>query len=274
MNDQKRDVDGFGFTTQVLERSASTPVMVDFWAAWCGPCRVLTPLLTRLVGELAGSVVLAKVDVDREPALASRYGIRSLPTVKLFKAGSVVGEFVGALPEGEIRRFLEPHLGPAAPDPLALAETAAAAGDLTAAVNLLRAAHEENPEDYRLLGPLADFEVQAGELEAARRHLDLIPLAHLNERTELAQSRLRLHLEAGAASPPEAPGPAYARALQDYLAGEIEAAMDGLLGVVREHRQWRDGAARRALLDVFVVVGNGDERVKRCRSQLSAILMQ
>lgn len=277
MSDHVRDVDGFAFNAQVIEASRERPVMVDFWAAWCGPCRTLTPILSRLVEDLAGRVLLAKVDVDREPALATRYGIRSLPTVLLFKDGAPVDHFMGALPAGEVRRFLEAHLTPTGPDPLAEADALARDGDLAGAIARLEAALAADPERTALLAPLADYRVQAGDLDTAAELLERVPIADLDARCELARSRLHLHREAAAASTLPAGDPSaerYRRALDAFVAGDVPVCIEGLLSVVSEDRAFRDDAARKALLDVFNVLGADDARVKAARSQLSSILMR
>ena len=275
MSSWVKDVDGFGFNAQVIEQSHKLPVLVDFWAAWCGPCRTLTPLLIRVVNDLAGKVILAKVDVDREPALASRYGIRSLPTVKLFRDGAPAAEFIGALPEGEVKRFLAPYLGALEPDVLVEARALAAAGDLVAAAEALTTALHASPENYRLVGPLADLEVRLGRLDAARARLQALPLAELNESVELAQARLRLHTEvaAGAATDASPAGLAYGVGIQACVAGDVDAGLAALLDSVASDKTWREGAARKALLDVFIVLGADEPRVRQARSRLSSLLM-
>jgi putative thioredoxin len=276
VSENVRDIDGFSFNAQVLDGSRERLVMVDFWAAWCGPCRTLTPILTRVVDELDGQVLLAKIDVDREPALASRYGIRSLPTVMLFRDGAPIDQFMGALPEGEVKRFLAPHVGPRQPDVLAEADALAGSGDLSGAIDRLTQALAADPAQTRLLGPLADYETQAGELASAAARLEQVPIADLDARCELARSRLRLHQEAEAARTLEPTGvaAAYRDALSAFTAGRVEAAIDGLLAVVAEDRTFRDDAARKALLDVFTLLGDSDPRVKASRSRLSSVLMR
>ncbi len=276
MSEHVRDVDGFGFNEQVIEASRERLVLVDFWAAWCGPCRTLTPILSRLVDQLAGQVLLAKVDVDREPALATRYGIRSLPTVLLFRDGAPVDHFMGALPEGEVRRFLAPHLAPARPDPRVEADALLASGDLSGAIALLAAALAADPRQTRLLAPLADCQIRAGNLAAAAALLEQVPLADLDERCEVAQSRLRLHQEAASiidSAADDAAGAHYRRALAAFVAGDSEGCMEALLSQVTEHRAYRDDAARKALLDVFIVLGADDPRVRTARSRLASLLL-
>jgi putative thioredoxin len=277
MSEHVRDVDGFGFNAQVIEASRERPVLVDFWAAWCGPCRTLTPILTRVVDQLAGRVLLAKVDVDREPALATRYGIRSLPTVLLFRDGAPVDHFMGALPEGEVRRFIDRHVQPAGPDVRALADARLATGDLAGATALLETALAADPDHTRLLAPLADCRLLAGDLEAAAALLERVPLADADDRYTAAKSRLALYREQAETAGLPVEGPSamrYRSALAAFAAGDPGACIEGLLALVAADRGFRDDAARRALLDVFNVLGADDPRVRAARARLSSLLMR
>src|SRR5688572_14180537 len=163
------DVTEKDFQKQVLEASRKVPVLVDFWADWCGPCRVLGPVLERLAGEMGGGFELAKVDADANPALAAHFGVRSLPSVLLFKDGAPVDGFVGAQPEGAVREFLKPHVKTAAPSALAEAQRHLAAGNIKAAKRAFEEAlRVEGEKDEAHLG-LARLALAAGDVAEAER---------------------------------------------------------------------------------------------------------
>ncbi len=244
------DVDAGSFQRLVLEASRHTAVLVDFWAAWCGPCKALTPVLEKLARESSGTFVLAKVDTDANRELAMAQGIRSLPTVRLFVDGKPVAEFMGAHPEASVRAFLDQHLPPADGGPVA---------DVAAALD-------------------------AGRVDEAQAALDALPRETRDGVTGRAlAARLAFLREAGSA-----PGEPELRARLDADPGDLEArfalsmrlaamgrygeAMDGLLLVVSHSRAFRDDGARRGILQVFDALGPDDPLVARYRGLLASAL--
>ncbi|HLK12846.1 MAG TPA: tetratricopeptide repeat protein [Candidatus Binatia bacterium] len=276
------DVDERDFEREVLLRSREVPVVVDFWAAWCGPCRVLGPVLERLAAEHAGAFVLAKVDVDRAPALAQAYAVRSIPAVKGFRAGGIVAELTGAQPETVVRRFLAAVL-PTAADRLArAAEALAAGGDVAAAEAQLRAALAEEPRHAPALLGLARLLADRGALAEAQALLERVPPnASVAPEAERLAAELRTRLDgAGDEAALRArvvaePGDLAARlALGRALAAkrQYETALTQLLEVVRRDVGFEDGAARKAMVDVFAVLGSDDPLVDRYRGELAKLL--
>jgi putative thioredoxin len=273
------DVDDADFAREVLERSRSLPVVVDFWAPWCGPCRALGPLLDRLADEHAGAFVLAKLDVDRSPATAQRYGVRSIPLVLAFRDGEVVAEFTGAQPEPVVRQFLE-RLLPSEADGLAKeADELAEGGHTNAAEERYRRALSLDSRHERALLGLARLLGERGERDAALELLargagpELERLgAELRTRGEPAADLDGLR-ERLARDPDElAARLALGRALA--ARGDYEAALAELLAVVERDAAFEDQAARRAMLDVFEVLGRDHPLTEPFRSALARALFK
>jgi putative thioredoxin len=278
------DVGDADFEREVLERSRRVPVVVDFWAPWCGPCRALGPLLERLADEHAGAFVLAKLDVDRAPGVAQRYGVRSIPLVLGFRDGEAVAEFVGAQPEAAVRQFLE-RLLPTEADRLAAeADELAAGGHENAAEERYRAALARAPRHGAALVGLAELLGRRGEVAEALALLErAVPTGALVARAEQLAARLRVRGEGGA---DEAALRARIAANADDLAarlelgralaarGDYEAALAELLRVVERDPQLDDQAARRAMLDVFELLGRDHPLVERYRGELARALFR
>jgi putative thioredoxin len=274
--------DNFG--TAVLEKSRRVPVVVDFWAAWCAPCRVLMPLLHRLAEEHAGRFVLATVDSDAQPELAAQWGVRSLPTVKLFKDGTVVDEFLGAQPEAVIRAFLEPYL-PRPSDSLRdAARTALRTGNPAQAVKLLREAADADPEHLATKLDLAEALLASGELESAETLLKELPFHH-REESAVKALEARLLIARTVADAPAAeelrrrlaadPANLQARhqlAMRAAAAGDYPAAMEQLFEVMKRDRRYGDDAGKRGLIALFEILGGDHPLVHQYRRKMAPLL--
>ena len=244
------DVTEATFATEVLERSRTVPVVVDFWAAWCGPCRTLGPVIEAAVAARGDEVRLVKVDVDANPGLQVRYGIRGIPAVKAFRDGVIVAEFTGAAPRAEVERFLDRLL----PSP---AERLAAAGDEAS----LRAAVAADPDHPGARVGLARLRLERGDDAEAERLL--LPVGHDPAASGLL-ARIALARADGAS--PASP------ALDALAAGDLARALDGLVAVVRSASGPDRDLARRVAVGVFAELGDADPVTAEFRPKLAAAL--
>jgi putative thioredoxin len=268
------------FQQLVIEGSYDRPVLVDFWADWCAPCRMLMPVLASLADAYAGRLLVAKVNTEEEQALAAQFGIRSLPTVQLFKDGRPVDQFMGALPEPQVREFLERHLPRESEQLLARAKSLLGAGNLDGASTVLARAREVEPENPRIAIVQAGIEVAAGNSDKAREILRAIPI-ELADDPEVARLQGRLEfVELQANSPPETTLKArleadssdsearYRLAAHMVLRAEYEGALEQLLELVKRDRVYEDDAGRKGMLKVFAMLGGEGELVTRYRSKM------
>lgn len=261
------------FDTAVLAASHARPVLVDFWAAWCGPCRMLAPIVERVAAAYADRAHVVKVDTDAEPELAGRYGVRSLPTLAVFSAGKLVDALIGAQPEGVIRELLDRHV-PSDGDRARVAAVAAASeGRVDAAIADLTRIVAAEPERPAHLLALLDVLLDAGRLDAARERLAHLPLGRESD-PELGARRARLEILTaaaveGAAGTPERQ---HADAARAFLAGDRETALERWLDLMRTHPRWDGGGAQRALRAAFAVLGEQDELATRYRRRMAALL--
>jgi putative thioredoxin len=285
-----KDVTDRTFLQDVIEASQQVPVLVDFWAPWCGPCKQLGPLLEKVVREARGALRLAKVNVDAERGVAGQLGIQSIPAVFAFKGGQPVDGFVGALPESQLKAFVQRLLGPGA-EPMGYDEAIEAArlalekdGDVEGATEDFLAILAEDPANPAALAGLARCYIAANAPDKAREALDKVPANAKNhpdvEGAEAALALLEQSADAGEvaalrAAVERAPDDLQARydlAVALFGAGDKAGAIDHLLDLVKRDREWDEQAARKQLVKVFEALGPTDPLTVSSRRRLSSLL--
>ncbi len=273
------------FEDEVVRKSLEVPVLVDFWATWCAPCKTLGPLLDKLAAEYHGAFVVAKVDVDKEQELAAAFQIRSVPTMVVFKDGQVLGAIPGALPEGQLREMLaQVGVQPAEPPAEELAPEATAPVDPHAEVLRLRKVIEAEPDKAELRLDLALALLQIGATGEAEQLLDTLP-ANLatDDRSVKARARLGFAallrdappvevLEAAIAADPADLRARHLLGVRQLVSGDAEAGLAQFMEMLRRNRAYEDGLARRSLIDAFRILDD-EELVTRYRRQMSALLL-
>ncbi len=272
------------FETEVLQKSMQTPVLVDFWATWCGPCKTLGPILEKLAGEYNGAFQLAKVDVDKEQEIAAAFQIRSVPTVFLVKGGQIVDGFPGAVPESQIRDFLKQHgVEPAEAANEAAAVEASAPVDPHADVVALRKAIEGEPDKAELKLDLALALLKTGAATEAETLLDALP-ANLSTDDRAVRAHARLGfirllkdappvevLDAAIAANPDDLRARHLLGVQRLMAGQSQAALEQFLEMLRRDRAYQEGLPRKTLIETFRVLEDED-LVGQYRRKMSSLL--
>jgi len=277
------EIDQQTFETDVLQASTETPVLVDFWATWCEPCKSLGPVLEKLAGEFNGAFRLGKVDVDAQQELAAMFGIKSIPTVMLVKDGQVIDGFAGALPEGQVREFLTRHVQPLEGEPAELDGGDTPAETPEAAINRLQQAIATEPARAELKLDLALALMRAGQADAAQAQLDALPA---NLATDARAQRLRSELDLAQAVKQAPPAAALQQRIQadpeDWsardqlgvrllLEGDPEGGLEQFLTILQKARDWNDGQAKKRLLAAFATLDDG-ELVGRYRRRMASML--
>ena len=276
------------FMKDVIEESKQQPVLVDFWAPWCGPCKQLTPILEKAVKAAKGKVKLAKMDIDKHPEIPGQMGIQSIPAVIAFSNGQPVDGFMGALPESQVVAFLERltkgKIGAEEKDHLKAADEALAAGNAAEAANLYGQLLKEDSGNIPALAGLARYYVATGNIEQAKKTLALVPEAKRNDTAvAAAQAALEVAEQAKAVGPlDELQGKVAANPLDHQArfdlaialnaAGKRAEAAKELLAIVKRDRKWNDDGARKQLVQFFEAWGFADPAAVEGRKQLSSIL--
>ena len=276
-----------GFVKDVIEESRKRPVLVDFWAPWCGPCKTLGPTIEKLVRAAKGKVKLVKMNIDEHPTIPGQLGIQSIPAVFAFVNGQPVDGFVGALPEGQVKAFIDRLIGPVGSDTAELikaAEETLKSGVAAKAAEMFAQILAEEPENVPALAGLARCHIAAGNLEPARTTLALVPKDKENDpAVSAARAALELAeqaksvgdvapLEAKLAVNPLDHQAGFDLALALNARGDRRAALDHLIEIVKRDRKWNDDGARKQLVQFFEAWGVNDEATIEGRRRLSSLL--
>ncbi|MEE9494242.1 MAG: thioredoxin [Gammaproteobacteria bacterium] len=275
------EVNADNFEAVILQGSMQQPVLVDFWADWCQPCQALMPILSKLAEEYTGKFILAKVNSDENQTLASQFDVRSLPTVKLFKQGQPVDEFMGTLPEGEVRAFLDKHIEQPSDK---LQETAIAAfhdGNPEEALRLLEEANQMDPGRAAIVTDLANLLAQTGNTERARELLDNLP-ADERDSPEVKSLQAKLAFSAEVTDLPDVEQLRSASTQGDLKAmsqlttwsianEDYRSALELALTIMQKDRSFKDDLGRKTLLQIFDMLGT-DPLVNEYRRKMASAL--
>lgn len=261
------DVTAENFQAVILEGSMQQPVLVDFWAEWCQPCKTLMPMLAKLADEYQGKFLLAKINTEEQQELAGQFQIRSIPACKLFVDGQLVDEFTGALPEEQLRAFLDKHVSNESDNLVEQAQQLLLQGNADAAADLIAQALKDNPANSSAIIAFAQLKASIGESEAAQQALDSLTDEE-QKKPEVAAMRAQIVFDEVTVSAPPLeeletiiaadPGNSEARyqlAAQLVMHNQLEAALDQLMTLLQKDRSYGDDAARKAMIRVFDILG-------------------
>ncbi len=284
-----KDTSTQAFPQDVIAESRKQPVLVDFWAPWCGPCKQLTPVIEKVVNSSGGRVKLVKMNIDDHPAIAGQLGIQSIPAVIAFKNGQPVDGFMGAIPEAKIREFVDKVAGPdkSAVDTAAALVAAADslnAGDIEGALHVFSAIAAQDPDNEKALAGLAECLIAVGDIAQARDVLATVPEAKRKAAEVIAaQTKIELHEKAAEIGDPRALEARLAANPKDHQArfdlamilnaqGSRDEAADHLLAIMKADRTWSDDGARKQLVQLFEAWGPMDPSTLTARRKLSGLL--
>lgn len=278
------NVNAQNFQSVVLENSLNVPVLVDFWADWCEPCKTLMPMLAKLAEEYGGKFILAKVNADEEQELAGHFGIKSLPTLKLFVGGQIVGEKMGVLPEPEIRAFVDQHITSESDNLMGAANAAFGQGNMEEGLALMNQALALDPTNADLKISMATVVMSQGDKDSALALLDSLSdddkkkeeavklLAAINLSSQLEGIPSMEEIESDLAKDPKNLDALINKSTHLSAQGEHELAMEYLLETFKIDQQFQDGAARKGLFALFDMLGGEHPAVQKYRRKLFTLL--
>ena len=272
------------FQSLVIENSFKQPVLVDFWAEWCNPCLVLIPILTKLADEYNGAFILAKVNSDEQGELAAQAGVRSLPTVKLFVDGQIVDEFMGALPEPEVKKFLDQHIQSESDVVLNDAMLAYQEGREQDALDMLNAALAHDPQNAKLKINIAKLVANQGDLQSARALAETLNdeekqqpeakelITQLKLAQQLQEAGDPNEIEQKLKDNPDDLDALYQMSNIQTASGNYEAAIQMLMKIMQKDRSFKDDAGRKGLIDIFDMLGSDNPLVQTYRRKMFTLL--
>lgn len=269
------DVTEADFEYEVIAYSQKVPVVVDFWAEWCAPCRMLGPMLENLAQEAQGGFRLAKLNVDENPNLALRFGVHSIPAVKAFRNGEMVADFVGVQPEPRLREFLR-SIAPSKSDlELKKGLSLLDMGDPQEAQQAFNNVIQHEPGNTTAMLGLAKSYLIQGNVNSAHALLNDFPASREYHSAEMLHKLSNAIIKVEHDSPVDSEDDlhaAYINAMRLVKRGNIEAAMDGLLGILRENKDYRDGEVRQVILGLFELLGDSNPITRQYRNELASVL--